>query len=693
MFINAKTIWYNNPLKRDDFADFAMSFDGTKNDKYTLEIHCDSDYNLFVNGELAAFGQYASYPQYRICDQLDITPYVKEGKNNLCIIVWHYGVSFSTYSAADGELTFELFKDETSIAHSDENTLCRLDKGYPSDKGIPITPQLGFRYEYNAQKEDYWYITGDFSGFAPAVVKAENPGKFFTRPIKKTELLPPVPVKYAMQGTYTYGDEVAAADRMQNAYMQHQDIKKISTEENGVRTFRCDKKGIWFMVDTGRENVGFLDIDIEVPEACRIDIGYGEHLIDGRCRTRVGPRDFSLTYYAKKGENKFLGSFRRLGCRYIQFFADTTEIKVKYAGLRPAEYPVDIKPFTTNNLLRDEIYKACVHTLTCCMHDHYEDCPWREQALYTLDSRNQMLCGYYAFGEYEFPRASLKLIAESLGPENLLAICAPGPANLYITTFSLIYFMQMREYIDYSGDTSLAEEYFHVLEKILSVFEGRLQENGLINTITDFSESVRAWNFYEWTATMSGTIGTTETALESPLNAFYAIALDNMIKICKAIGKDSDHYENILEKLNDAIFKTFYNPELKLFRTATEGPHMDIYSALTQALCVLCGAAENVDKSVILKVLSENAEGDYGIRMVKNSLSMNCFRYDALLNADREKYKDIILAEIDKTYLKMLKEGATTFWETEVGAADFGNAGSLCHGWSALPVYYYHTLL
>lgn len=29
-----------------------------------------------------------------------------------------------------------------------------------------------------------------------------------------------------------------------------------------------------------------------------------------------------------------------------------------------------------------------------------------------------------------------------------------------------------------------------------------------------------------------------------------------------------------------------------------------------------------------------------------------------------------------------------TFWETELGAADFGGAGSLCHGWSAIPVYY-----
>ena len=36
------------------------------------------------------------------------------------------------------------------------------------------------------------------------------------------------------------------------------------------------------------------------------------------------------------------------------------------------------------------------------------------------------------------------------------------------------------------------------------------------------------------------------------------------------------------------------------------------------------------------------------------------------------------------------RAGATTFWETELGEKDFDNAGSLCHGWSALPIYYYH---
>lgn len=37
----------------------------------------------------------------------------------------------------------------------------------------------------------------------------------------------------------------------------------------------------------------------------------------------------------------------------------------------------------------------------------------------------------------------------------------------------------------------------------------------------------------------------------------------------------------------------------------------------------------------------------------------------------------------------MLFDGATSFWETLIGSEDFNGAGSLCHGWSAIPVYLY----
>ena len=55
-----------------------------------------------------------------------------------------------------------------------------------------------------------------------------------------------------------------------------------------------------------------------------------------------------------------------------------------------------------------------------------------------------------------------------------------------------------------------------------------------------------------------------------------------------------------------------------------------------------------------------------------------------------KNYQKFILNDIDIVYKKMLDAGATTFWETELGEKDFDNAGSLCHGWSALPIYYYH---
>ena len=104
-------------------------------------------------------------------------------------------------------------------------------------------------------------------------------------------------------------------------------------------------------------------------------------------------------------------------------------------------------------------------------------------------------------------------------------------------------------------------------------------------------------------------------------------------------------------------------------------------------MCVLCGACP---ETVLPSLAEKIAHGYDG--WVKNTLSMNIFRFDALLKADKAKYADFVLQEIDAVYGNMLAQGATSFWETEIGEADFDGAGSLCHGWSAIPVYYYHIL-
>ena len=44
---------------------------------------------------------------------------------------------------------------------------------------------------------------------------------------------------------------------------------------------------------------------------------------------------------------------------------------------------------------------------------------------------------------------------------------------------------------------------------------------------------------------------------------------------------------------------------------------------------------------------------------------------------------------LDKFFLPMLEAGATSFWETPIGATDFGDARSCCHGWSSAHVGFY----
>ena len=59
---------------------------------------------------------------------------------------------------------------------------------------------------------------------------------------------------------------------------------------------------------------------------------------------------------------------------------------------------------------------------------------------------------------------------------------------------------------------------------------------------------------------------------------------------------------------------------------------------------------------------------------------------------NKERYRDFVLSEIRRNYSVMLNAGSDTVWETLGGCDDFSGAGSLCHGWSSVPIYFYHKL-
>ena len=70
------------------------------------------------------------------------------------------------------------------------------------------------------------------------------------------------------------------------------------------------------------------------------------------------------------------------------------------------------------------------------------------------------------------------------------------------------------------------------------------------------------------------------------------------------------------------------------------------------------------------------------------SLSYSIFLFDALLGAG-DRYARAAFSRVARVWGDMLAGGATTFWETEEGGWDFDRGGSLCHAWSAVPLYLY----
>lgn len=693
MFEQAKWIWYEKAAETDSYGAFKTELTCVKGDSVSVRISVASNYALYVNGFFADSGQYGDYPHYKIYDELDVSPYIVDGVNHIAIVVWYCGVfSFVRPKELPG-LIFEVLQNGEMIAASSKNTLCSRSRRYISGKNELITMQVGLNFHLDMADSDAWMTKISPNGFHPCT-EIDGPDKLIKRPIKKLTVEDRIETALVHCGGFTYmGDYKTIGEQMQYAALSFLYPYMLYRGGEYILPETCSAQGIYLIYDFHRENAGYLDFDVTVPNDCRMDIGWGEHLTDGRCRTAIPVRDFfagfvrnfSATVQLKKGRNVFMNPLKRLGGRYLQVFVHTQRIKVHYIGLRPTTYSVKVNPYKGDNLLRKKIYEVSINTLRQCMHEHYEDCPWREQAFYTLDSRNQMLCGYYGFSEKVFPKAGLVLISKSIREDGLLPLCFPAEDTLTIPSFSLYYILQLTEYYQHTGDQQTIIHCFDCAKKIIHVFLDRVDETGLI---PNFDEKQNYWNFYEWRPYMDGQTYS-GFCHDMCLSAIFSMILDAYMELCRIVGQPVTAYQDAKRKINDAIYNTFYQKETGMFEIS-DRKDVHKYSILANALGYLCGALPKGKEERLLLSIQQNG-GNGTIGVIPATLSMHTFRYEALLKADRDRFKHFILEEIDEIYSKMLMKDATSFWETEDALA-YEDAASLCHGWSAMPVFYYKTL-
>ena len=77
--------------------------------------------------------------------------------------------------------------------------------------------------------------------------------------------------------------------------------------------------------------------------------------------------------------------------------------------------------------------------------------------------------------------------------------------------------------------------------------------------------------------------------------------------------------------------------------------------------------------------------------MVDCTYSSLPVKYEAIIRADGNA--DYCVEDICRQFGGMLLQGATSYWETALGEADFDDAGSLCHGWSSVACHIFTKYL
>jgi hypothetical protein len=687
--------------RQNQYAQFRQEFDLPEAPgAAALRVSVDSNFVAWVNGAFVGCGQFADFPDQRTFSTMEVAAHLKPGKNVLGILVHYCGVDHFSYLPGDAGLWFELeFDGQISLA-SGERVHCRPSPGYFQDGTARVSAQRGFTFNYDAAHDDDWRSRNytEDSTWRAAVMIASGPAPK-ARPVQMLELRPPINASIIAQGLLkrSGAPDRTVAEQMQQDFLSSRrswELFERFPPNSAPATFplhlsaaRLDgADGIYVVIDLGRIECGFPLLWLNSTGACVIDMSFGEHLDDLRVRSHIGGRNFACRYTARPGVQRFEHYLDRYAARFIELHITQLKqtLELRYAGLIPAEYPVSFAgEFEAADSLANQIWLTCRRTLHLCMHEHYEDCPLREQALYANDSRNQMLCGYYAFGGTEFARASLELLGRSTGPDGFQELCAPMKCPITIPSFTLVWFLAMNDYLMYSGDSEFIEAMLPLTKRML-----QRQFEALRDDLLPCPTGERYWHFYDWAPRLDGheagkRIVADSMRLEAPLNCFFVLALEAAANMARYAGDSqfADQCQRVAQTLRPAIHRAFWNPQAAAYNTRLDDGPTSTLAELTQALAILAGVGDDTIRGELRRKLMSGSSG-----MTPTTLSQSLYKFEAILLD--ESCGRFVRDKIIEDWSRMLFAGATSFWETSAGGWDFNHAASLCHGWSAIPLYF-----
>lgn len=693
---NTQWIWSpNSDYPENHWVEFRKNIRLESLENAQFMIAVDTSYQLWINGQHVDDACFSDFPEDRYYNTIDVSNYLRIGDNCIAILGYYQGIGTNRYIPGGAKILFELHCNGAPVMQSNSSCKTRTSNAYLSGDIPMVTVQLGPTIEYDASKDDDWKTESyDDKNWENAIELApafDHPDcELLPYPLKRFEITTKQASLLTSGLIKDVPEEGTPAKKIYEATLG----KKHDLKE-GLQDIilPASPEGNYALYDLENQYCGYLKIKLEAVEGTIIDIAHGQHIIDGRVRAYIDGRNFADRYIAHEGTNEWIMPVRKLGGRYLEVHTRNTNsaVHIVSIGLLSVEYPTrKIEGFACSDPFLEEVVRISDHTAKQCMLENYVDTPWREQALYNQDMNLHALFDYYFYGEYDYIEKSMRVLGKSKFCDTYWGMSAPCAADLTIPIYTMSWLVAARDFTLFSGQTKVIEDHIEKVEKFVKDILKQRDKGVLKN-----DQDKRYWNFYEWTEGLDGAqiidgkkaVGHDPVEYHSCKTLFFLEALYAYFDICKYLDRSPVVEESVIDEIQKGLNDMLYNPEVGLFESRFPKGEHDAYAELVQALaCNFINLRPDQIESIKKHYSMKNS------CLVPVSLGMKIYQFktlDRIFQDNGAKSLEVIRDE----WGYMISQGATTFWETLKGDADFDNAGSLCHSWACMPAHYFMDTL
>ena len=577
-------------------------------------ISADSKYWLYINGETVVFeGGVKRGPDNRsgYYDSVDIAPYLKEGENSICALVWFWDneTSYSYCSSGQGGFLFEAAGESVSII-SDSSWKVKRNDAYVDSPLYPPNyrlPEYSIYFDARKVSVDWLNEAFDSSSWENAT-------------------------EYAVGGEGAYGKLYPRGIPFLKDYGLKDYINSKDYEGHRVKKLFGEK--ITVDIPYNAQLTPYLKIIAPAGKKIRITTE----------NTLIGA--VSTTYITKEGEQEFeaLGWFNGEHITY-KIPRGVTVVSLKY---RETGYDSSFcGNFECDDEFLNSLWQKSLRTLYVTMRDNFMDCPDRERAQWWGDVTSEMIMTMYSMdsNSYLLYQKGVEAMLSHVDETKVLQTVVPISGDYFeLPVQQLAGIVGFLTYYEYTGDKAFVEKVYDASLNYLKLWE--IGENNLV------VHREGSWDWPDWGKKAD------MTAIE---NAWYCYALSAVEEMAELLDKDGDL--SFIAQRKETV-STGY----KALWTENGFKSKDVRKPddRANALAVLSGLANTSQYDTILNVLktTENSSPYMEYYVLEALCEMG--EYEAARDRIKSRYEGMVCEDYSTLW---------EFWESWRGTMNHAWSG------------------